>query len=73
MESDLAMAGPDGIEAYNQTAVELGLRRLDDQVLRVTEAAGRLAAVAALAMAPQLPMLLDALAPVVDQWRAAPG
>ncbi len=73
VESDLAMAGPDGIEAYNQTAVELGLRRLDDQVLRVTEAAGRLAAVAALAMAPQLPMLLDALAPVIDQWRAAPG
>lgn len=72
-ESDLAMAGDDGIAAYGEAAVRLGLRPLDPQLLRVTEAAGMLAALACLALAPQLPMLEEALKPVVDQWRAAPS
>jgi hypothetical protein len=41
-------------------------------VLRVTEAAGQLAMIAALAMAPQLPMLVDGIAPMVDLWRSTP-
>ena len=73
VESDLAMAGADGIAAYGEAAGRLGLRPLDAQVLRLTEAAGLLAAVACLSLAPQLPMLVDALKPVVDQWRAAPS
>ncbi|MBO0676200.1 aminoglycoside phosphotransferase family protein [Mycolicibacterium sp. S2-37] len=72
VESDLVMAGPDGVAAYEEAAVRLGLRRLDRRLLHITEAAGQLATVAALAMAPELPMLSDAVKPVVDMWRAAP-
>ena len=73
VESDLAMAGTEGVVAYGEAAARLGLRPLDERVLQVTEAAGLLAAVACLAMAPQLPMLVDAVKPVVDRWRAAPS
>lgn len=72
IESDLAMVGPDGIAAYDTAAAELGLRPVDDRVRRVTEAAGRLAVVAVLAMVPELPMLADGLAPTLDEWRATP-
>ena len=72
VESDLAMVGPEGVAAYDGAATRLGLRPLDDGVLRVTEAAGLLAVVACLAMAPRLPMLVEAVKPVVDQWRAGP-
>lgn len=72
VESDLAMAGPQAVAAYNAAAGELGIGQLDQQVLAVTEAAARLASIAALSMAPQLPLLVSALAPVVDQWRGLP-
>ncbi len=72
VESDLAMAGPDGVTAYGEAAARLGLRPLGERALRVTEAAALLAAVSCLAMAPELPLLVDALLPVVDRWRAAP-
>lgn len=72
-ESDLAMGGPDGVAVYDEAAVRLGLRPLDPRLLEITEAAGRLAAVAALAMAPELPLLADAVKPVVDGWRAGPA
>jgi hypothetical protein len=72
VESDLAGAGPDAVAAYNTEATELGLRPLDDRVLLLAEAAGHLGAVAALALAPQLPMLVDAVAPAVEQWRQRP-
>ncbi|KUI35481.1 aminoglycoside phosphotransferase [Mycobacterium sp. IS-1496] len=70
VESDLALVGPEGRAAYDAAATELGLRTLDERVVAITESAGLLAAVAALAMAPQLPMLVEALAPTVDLWRA---
>jgi hypothetical protein len=70
VESDLALVGPDGRAAYDAAATELGLRTLDERVVAVAESAALLAAVACLAMAPQLPMLVDALAPTVDRWRA---
>ena len=72
IESDVAMMGPDEIAAYDAAAAALGLRPVDQRVMRVTEAAGRLAMIAVLAMAPELPLLLDGLAPVLDAWRAAP-
>ena len=72
VESDLAMVGHAGVAAYNAAASSLGLRRVTEGVLRVTEAAGRLAMVAALAMAPDLPMLVDGLRPMIDQWRETP-
>ncbi|MCV7283620.1 phosphotransferase [Mycolicibacterium flavescens] len=72
VESDLAMTGPDAVAAYDAAAVGLGLRPTDPRVLAVTEAAGRLGIVAALAMAPELPMLIDGVAPMLDLWREAP-
>ena len=39
IESDLAMVGPEGIAAYSAAAATLGLRPVDERVLRVTEAA----------------------------------
>jgi hypothetical protein len=70
VESDLAMRGPQGVATYDRAAVALGLRPTDARVLRATEAAGRLGMVPALAMAPELPMLIQAIAPMVEQWRA---
>lgn len=72
VESDLAMVGPEGIAIYDAAAVALGLRKLDERVLRITEAAGWLAMIAALAMAPALPMLVEAVKPMVDLWRDTP-
>ena len=72
VESDLAMVGPEGIAIYDAAAVALGLRKLDERVLQVTEAAGWLAMIAALAMAPALPMLVEAVKPMVDLWRDTP-
>jgi Phosphotransferase enzyme family len=72
VESDLAMVGPEGMAVYDRAALALGLRPLDERVLRVTEAAGRLAMIAALAMAPALPMLVEAINPMVDLWRDTP-
>ncbi len=72
IESDLAMVSPADIAAYNATAQSLGCRPVDERVSRLTEAAGRLATVAVLAMAPDLPMLLDGVSPMVEQWRASP-
>ena len=72
VESDLALVEPEDLAAYDAAAVRLGLRPLDAGVLRVTEAAGQLAMIAALAMAPQLPMLVEGIAPMIDLWRSAP-
>ncbi len=72
VESDLALVGADALAAYDAAAVSMGLRPTDERVLRITEAAGRLAMVAALAMAPELPMLTSGIAPMVEQWRASP-
>ncbi|MDQ2637384.1 MAG: aminoglycoside phosphotransferase family protein [Actinomycetota bacterium] len=72
VESDLALVGPDGIATYDVAAAALGLRPLDHRVLRVTELAARLAVVAALAMAPDLPMLTTAVAPMIELWRRSP-
>lgn len=72
VESDVAMAGAEAVAAYDAAAAQLGLRALDGEVLRLMEAAGDLSIVACLAMAPQLPMLLDGLRVPLDQWRARP-
>ncbi|MEU3625082.1 aminoglycoside phosphotransferase [Amycolatopsis coloradensis] len=72
IERDLAFTGPEGIEAYNAAAGELGLREVDERVLRTFEAVGLLQVVACLSMAPELPMLVDGLKPMIDQWRETP-
>ncbi|KUI21945.1 aminoglycoside phosphotransferase [Mycobacterium sp. GA-1285] len=70
VESDLTLVGPAAVAAYDAAAVDMGLRPTDERVLRITEAAGLLAMIAALAMAPELPMLAESVAPMLDQWRA---
>ncbi|MGW4129722.1 aminoglycoside phosphotransferase family protein [Amycolatopsis japonica] len=72
IERDLAFNGPEGIAAYNAAAVELGLREVDEDVLRTFEALGLLQVIACLSMAPELPMLVDGMKPMIDQWRATP-
>ncbi|MER7408522.1 aminoglycoside phosphotransferase family protein [Streptomyces sp. NPDC000070] len=72
VEWDLAALGPACEAAYNTAAERRGLRRLDEGVLRLVNAVGMSRAVACLALAPQLPMLVDALQPTVEQWRTMP-
>nr|WP_121188443.1 phosphotransferase [Nocardiopsis sp. Huas11] len=71
VEWDLAALGPDGEAVYDRRAHDLGLRPLDEGVLRFVNAVGMLRAVSCLALAPQLPLLMDALHPL-DRWRAMP-
>lgn len=72
VEWDLALIGPDGEARYNARAEDLGLRPLDEQVLRVVEFAGLLRGIACLALTPQLPVLAEGLKPVIEIWRATP-
>ncbi|MFF7312306.1 phosphotransferase family protein [Streptomyces sp. NPDC008137] len=72
VEWDLAALGPECEAAYDTAAERRGLRRLDQGVLRVVNAVGMSRAVACLALAPQLPLLVEALKPAVEQWRTMP-
>jgi thiamine kinase-like enzyme len=72
VESDLALAGPQSQAAYNAAAARLGMRPLDERLLRVMESARMLQVVACLALVPQLPMLAEGLRPLLDQWRTTP-
>ena len=70
VEWDLAHTGEEAIAAYDAAAAELGLRAVDTGVLRAMERLRDLQAVACLAMAPQLPLLLDGLSSTLETWRA---
>lgn len=59
VERDLALTGAQDQAAYDAAALRLGLRPLDERLLRIMESAGMLQAVACLALVPQLPMLAD--------------
>lgn len=72
VESDLALLGPDDVATYNEAATALGLRPVDQRVFRITEAGARLAVIAALATAPELPPLAQAVTPMIEMWRATP-
>ncbi|MBB5069592.1 hypothetical protein BJ969_002680 [Saccharopolyspora gloriosae] len=72
VEWDLASFGPEGEAVYEKEARRRGLRGLDERVLRFVNAVGMLRAVSCLALAPQLPMLADAVGPAVEHWRATP-
>ncbi|MEU4804981.1 aminoglycoside phosphotransferase family protein [Actinosynnema sp. NPDC023587] len=70
IEWDLAHTGEEAIAAYNAAAADLGLRAVDTAVLRAMERLRDLQMVACLAMAPQLPLLVDGLASSLETWRA---
>ncbi|WP_407554468.1 phosphotransferase [Streptomyces sp. Pv4-95] len=72
VEWDMAALGPDGEAAYGSAAQRLGMRQLDERVLRFVNAVGMVRMVACLALAPQLPMLVEAVKPAVEQWRTTP-
>ncbi|NNH74890.1 phosphotransferase [Nocardia uniformis] len=72
VEWDLAAFGPECEAAYDSAARQRGLRPLDQRVMRVINAIGMSRAVACLALAPQLPMLVEAMKPAVEHWRTLP-
>lgn len=72
VEWDIAGFGPDAAAHYDSAAVQLGLRPLDPDVLRVMDAARSLQGVASLALTPDLPALGEWLAPWLEKWRASP-
>ncbi|MHA6797550.1 aminoglycoside phosphotransferase family protein (plasmid) [Pseudonocardia bannensis] len=72
VEWDLVSAGPAARATYDAAAARLGLRPLDERLLRVMEAARTLQLLACLPMAPQLPGLAGWLRPMVEQWQASP-
>ncbi|WP_343231399.1 phosphotransferase family protein [Saccharopolyspora ipomoeae] len=71
-EWDLAAFGPECEASYDARARALGLRELDERVLRFVNAVGMLRSLSCLALVPQLPMLADALKPAIEQWREMP-
>lgn len=71
-EWDLPMIDADGATAYNAAAARHGLRSIDNDAHSATTALGMLQGVACLALAPQLPMLVDGVKPLLDAWREAP-
>lgn len=72
VEWDLAALGPDLESAYNRGARRNGMRPLNEDVLSFVNAVGMLRAITALALAPQLPSLVENLKPAVDQWQTMP-
>lgn len=70
VEWDLALIGAEATAAYDDAAVRHGLRRTDPEVQRLMDAARRLQLVGCLTLIPQLPLLADGLASVLEDWRA---
>lgn len=71
-ELDLPAMAPEGIAAYNTAAGQFGLREADERVLKALGVLAMLQGVACLAMAPELPMLVEGLKPMIEQWRESP-
>jgi hypothetical protein len=69
-EWDLSLFGPDGADRYDARALEVGTRPLDRDMLRVMDSARMLQLVASFSLVPELPMLRDALTPMLEQWQA---
>ncbi|WP_073486405.1 phosphotransferase [Streptoalloteichus hindustanus] len=72
VEWDMAALGPDLESAYNRGARRNGMRPLNEDVMAFVNAVGMLRAISVLALAPQLPSLVEYMTPAVDQWRAMP-
>lgn len=72
VEWDLAMLGPEACAEYDDAAQALGLRATVPEVQRFMDAARRLQLIGCLALVPQLPLLAEGLASMVESWRATP-
>lgn len=73
IEWDLAGHGPEAVATYDAAAGPLGLRTVDPELQRVMDGARSLQMVGALSLVPQLPMLAQGLAPMVERWRREPS
>ncbi|MGV0745692.1 phosphotransferase family protein [Mycolicibacterium sp. XJ870] len=73
VEWDLALVGPAEVAEYDEAARAHGLRTTDPAVLELMNAARMLQMISCLALVPQLPVLAEGLAPLVESWRAAPS
>lgn len=72
VEWALALFGPAAAARYDEAAALAGVPSLDMSVQAVMHAARALQVVACLALVPHLPVLASGLAPMLEQWRAAP-
>ncbi|HKP57195.1 MAG TPA: phosphotransferase [Polyangiales bacterium] len=72
LEWDLTLLPPSAVDAYDATAMKLGLRKVDHDVLAVMTAARMLQVVSCLALIPQMPALAQDLAPSLELWRKLP-
>lgn len=72
VEWDLTFASPAQVAAYDAAAAEAGSPPLDPHLLAVMASARTLQLVACLPLAPEIPGMLDALRPVVEQWLTLP-
>lgn len=71
VEWDLALATQDEVESYDREAARRGLRTTDPIVLQHMNAGRMLQMVTSVGLAPELPMLADGLAPVLEMWRGS--
>ena len=69
VEWDLAMLGPEAVAEYDEAAVRLGLRPTDLAVQRLMDTARALQFISCATLVPQLPILADGLASVIEEWR----
>ncbi|MGW5679899.1 aminoglycoside phosphotransferase family protein [Streptomyces sp. NPDC003860] len=72
VEWGLAGFGPEHHAAYERGARRHGARPLNADVLGFVNAVGMLRAVSCLALAPQLPVLVEYVQPAVEHWRTLP-
>ncbi len=69
VEWDLAALGPDLEAAYDRGAKDHGIRQLNEDVLRFVNAVGAIRVIAYLAIADQLPAMVEFMKPFINQWR----
>jgi hypothetical protein len=72
VEWDLALMGGEATAEYNRAARERGLRATDPEIQRLMDSARRLQFVGCLTLIPQLPVLAEGLAELLEDWRATP-
>jgi hypothetical protein len=70
VEWDLAMLGPAASAEYDAAAAELGLRPTDSAVQRAMDLARTLQFIGCAVLVPELPVLAQGLARVIEHWRA---
>ena len=70
VEWDLAMLGPEAVAEYDEAAQRYGLRRTDPAVQRLMDSARTLQFIACVTLVPQLPILAEGIASVIESWRA---